>query len=371
MKEQTSKFIAAVLSAFMIFGAVGCKESAEKRDATVEVQRPTYDGTIVRAGDTLGFTNKIGFLSSDVMPTGVNEYAPVTVSLTASVYPSDASQVVTWYIVFVNPTSTWASGKTVTDYVELNVVEMQKVDVTCKAPFGEPIKIVCTSAENSAISAECVVDFLQSPTNITLQFGEDLPITFDGMTNVTWETNKNGVGMGGAASVGYDSYDTYTVADTYTWDIDLLDPEYFVTGVEDETWGDNSNQTTDPSYGDDYFELYFEDPSMLGSKTGYYDCAVERVDNITELSFDLNFMETLARLQFNPLMGDPTTVSTYHSAIPDYFEIEEGTLYTLRLRLTCQNTGKVFEKVSLINVTAFTNAAKVQSVSLSSNSVLY
>ena len=391
--KKAKRMIATVLTAFMLCGTLAsCNEEetvdvgpttlpqngVETEQAPIiseQPKQPSYEGTIVRAGAKLDFseTRKIGFLSSDVVTTS-NEYTPVTASLTATVTPSDASQAVTWAVEFVNSSSTWANGKTVTDYVELSNANQPSVNVTCKAPFGEQIKITCTSAENSAVSASCTVDFLQSITGASLTFGDDLPINLGGQTDVSWEVNVNGVGAGGTANVDYTTYTTYTVGDTYSWDIDLISPKYFTTGDEDaifgRVWGDNILDENDPSYEDGYLIVNSTLVNTGLLPEGELDLGMSRRENLTTLTFNYSFLQrsglaylvgTLSK-EVKPLYEKSSLIEGY------YNDIVEGSLYTLRLRLTGDKSGEVYEYTSLINLTEFTNVAQVQSLSLSQTS---
>ena len=391
--KKAKRMIATVLTGIMAISAfafAGCDNGAKETFDNVKDSvsdgfkdvfsssennensiKPSYDGTIVRAGAKLDFseTRKIGFLASDVVTTS-NEYTPVTASLTATVYPMDASQAVNWVVEFVDASSTWASGKNVTDYVELSNTNHPSVNVTCKAPFGEQIKITCTSAENSAVSASCTVDFLQSITGASLTFGNDLPINLGGQTDVVWDVGSNAVVAGGTANVSYTTYTTYTVANTYTWDIDLMSPEYFTTGERDDTWGfivDND----DSSYSDDYLIIDSTNIDIMFPE-GEIDCGLREFQNINSLKFDISFLtvSSLSYLEPDDIMN-PDVIYMYSQAnmLTGYYnDIKEGSLYTLRLQLTSDATGEVSEYTSLINLTEFVNGAQVQSLSLSQTS---
>lgn len=393
--KKAKRMIASVLTGIMAISAfafAGCDNGAKETFDNVKDSvsdgfkdvfssnennensiKPSYDGTIVRAGAKLDFseTSKIGFLASDVVSTS-NEYTPVTASLTATVTPSDASQAVTWAVEFVNSSSTWANGKTVTDYVELSNANQPSVNVTCKAPFGEQIKITCTSAENSAVSASCTVDFLQSITGASLTFGDDLPINLGGQTDVTWDIGSNGVGCGGSANVSYTTYTTYTVANTYSWTIDLLSPAYLSTGSNDYAWGGSLNED-DLSFSDDYLII---DSTYLGTMLfpeGEIDCGLRQFESINTLNFNIAFLGQ-SGLSYIEKIGIDTgnaiiSMSGKENLLVGYYNnIIEGSLYALRLRLTSDKTGEVSEYTSLINLTAFVNGATVQSLSLSQTS---
>ena len=85
-----------------------------------------------------------------------------SVTLTATVKPdSAADKTVDWAVAFVNPSSEWATGKTVTDYVTVTPSSDGSTTATvkCLRPFGEQIKVTVTSRTNANATASCTVDF--------------------------------------------------------------------------------------------------------------------------------------------------------------------------------------------------------------------
>lgn len=89
-----------------------------------------------------------------------------SVTLTATVKPdSAADKSVNWAVAFVNPSSEWATGKTVTDYVTVTPSSDGSTTATvkCLQPFGEQIKITVTSRMNTEATASCTVDFSARP----------------------------------------------------------------------------------------------------------------------------------------------------------------------------------------------------------------
>ena len=83
-------------------------------------------------------------------------------SVSATVYPTyTTDKSVDWSVEFVNPSSTWATGKTVTDYVTVSPLSDGSTEavITCHKAFGEQIKVIVTSRVNISASASCFVDF--------------------------------------------------------------------------------------------------------------------------------------------------------------------------------------------------------------------
>lgn len=85
------------------------------------------------------------------------------VTLEATVLPVTAiNKAVDWSVQWLDPDSDFADGKTVTDYVTVSSESDGALiaDVRCYQAFGEKIKVIVTSRENTDITAECVLDFL-------------------------------------------------------------------------------------------------------------------------------------------------------------------------------------------------------------------
>ena len=92
------------------------------------------------------------------------------ITLKATIDPDTAAnQNVDWSVSFVNPSSSWASGKTVTDYVTVTPTSDGALTATvqCLKAFGEQIKITVTSRANEYATAECTVDYARRITDFT------------------------------------------------------------------------------------------------------------------------------------------------------------------------------------------------------------
>lgn len=97
-------------------------------------------------------------------PVGENTYV-----LTATIAPAEADNVnVTWAVAWKNPSSTFATGKNVTDYVTVAAQSGNNLNatVTCKQAFGEQVIVTVTSVDNAAAKASCTVDYVERITGI-------------------------------------------------------------------------------------------------------------------------------------------------------------------------------------------------------------
>ncbi len=110
-----------------------------------------------------------GYTSSDIDNYGVETYAmSASYTLTATIEPdtvTDSSLI--WSIAWKNPSSSWASGKSVTDYITLTDND-STATVTLKSAFGEQAIITVAAASNENATATCTVDYVQ---RLSLQHG--------------------------------------------------------------------------------------------------------------------------------------------------------------------------------------------------------
>lgn len=105
------------------------------------------------------------------------------VTLTATIMPSNAvDKTVDWKVEFVDSSSTWAKGKTASNYVTVTPTSdgATTAAVSAKNAFGAQIKITVTSRGNSDATAYCLVDYGQRlVSNATMTF-EDTNVASSG-----------------------------------------------------------------------------------------------------------------------------------------------------------------------------------------------
>lgn len=166
-KADTVKWVITfILIAMLLLGMIGSWAVILKdKDNTNEVKQP-YSDTVVTdgegnemvSGEVYAMPANMIFSATSAEPTNASE----GIKLNATVYPETAdNKAVDWEVAFVNPSSAWASGKNVSDYVKV-VPESDGADVAiveCLKAFGERIKITVTSRANPLANAECVLDY--------------------------------------------------------------------------------------------------------------------------------------------------------------------------------------------------------------------
>ena len=96
---------------------------------------------------------------------GVSEEAETAVKIKVNFTPANTTDKrLRASLSFKNAQSTWASGKTVTDYVTASV-NQQEILLTCSEAFGEKIELrIDTNHEN--VYATVAVDYIARPTEV-------------------------------------------------------------------------------------------------------------------------------------------------------------------------------------------------------------
>lgn len=105
--------------------------------------------------------------TSEYASYGVSPQTESAYTLTATVTPADASnKKLDWTLTFANASSSWSTGKTVTDYVTLTPASDGALTavVENKAAFGEPIIVKAESRDNRSAYATCTVQYMQRIT---------------------------------------------------------------------------------------------------------------------------------------------------------------------------------------------------------------
>ena len=165
-------------------------------------------------------SNGIRLMSMKLAPMqyaayGVAANAESAYTVTATVYPEDAAnKLLDWTVSFKNASSTWASGKKVTDYVTVTPSSDGALTAVVQniAAFGEQVVVKVTSRVNTSAYATLNVEYLQRTTGYTL--------SLDGKTYATTGTKANAAkptfaaSQSAAAKVTVNKSSVYTRANT-------------------------------------------------------------------------------------------------------------------------------------------------------------
>lgn len=232
-RSDTVKWVltlfAFILVGVMLAGIIlGWFDKKEEPPTGEEQQQTEYGGMFVGEAEGSG----IRVMSAKISPTNYEEYgiSPMAESaqrLTATITPANATnQEVDWAVAWVNPSSSWASGKTVTDYVTVTPTSdgALTANVECLQAFGEQVKVTCTSRQNPEASAGSKVDYIKRIISGTMNYLGDktgsVNFTSAGSTyTYTATSNVEEIYIDSDDSVFTPVTGVGTIDDEYTYDI--------------------------------------------------------------------------------------------------------------------------------------------------------
>lgn len=191
-----------------------------KKDDTKQEQSMSPSEDSGGSDITAEASNGIRLMSMKLAPMqyaayGVAANAESAYTVTATVYPEDAAnKLLDWTVSFKNASSTWASGKKVTDYVTVTPSSDGALTAVVQniAAFGEQVVVKVTSRDNTSAYATLNVEYLQRTTGYTL--------SLDGKTYATTGTKANAAkptfaaSQSAAAKVTVNKSSVYTRANT-------------------------------------------------------------------------------------------------------------------------------------------------------------
>lgn len=175
-RSDTIKWIIAfTLIAVLLAGMIGAwvvlwKDKPVDKNPVQEQEQEAVvtdgDGNVMESGKVYAMPANMVFAATAAEPSDAKD----GITLKATIDPDTAAnQNVDWSVSFVNPSSSWASGKTVTDYVTVTPTSDGSLTATvqCLKAFGEQIKITVTSRANEYATAGCTVDYARRITDFT------------------------------------------------------------------------------------------------------------------------------------------------------------------------------------------------------------
>lgn len=239
---KTVKKVVAGISALVILGgaAVGAwavmensrssYPSFDQIEADKEYTADLGEGVMDEGGAEISETveNGVQLMSAKIEPkdfaaNGVSAQAETAYQLTATITPDNATnKAVDWSVAFVNPSSAWASGKSVTNYVTVTPTSdgALTANVECKQAFGEQIKVTVTSRDNENASASCTIDYAARVVGVTGDMieavSDDLLYSFDSAVGVI---QANGFVEFQSITDFCLLYSDFTVQDTFSYSV--------------------------------------------------------------------------------------------------------------------------------------------------------
>ncbi len=157
--------------------------------------------------------NGISLMSTRISPAnyadyGIDPQADTAFEITATVTPENATdKSITLSLAFKNSGSEWATGKTVTDYVELSTTTVQSgvpFTLTCNEAYGESILMTATANGGENVNATLTLEYVHRYTAIdfgTLGIGNLTLKTF-GASDFGADNSFNAISIDTTAGVG-------------------------------------------------------------------------------------------------------------------------------------------------------------------------
>lgn len=223
-KNNGSKILSGILAVLLVLviaaGVVGVgymsdwftdwtkfeqEQPADEEQGGEEELPPVVDenGEEMASGVTYAMPARMMYTSAATTAADGTTVSSSPITLEATITPDTATdKSVTWSVAFVNPSSEWATDKTVTDYVSVSSSGLT-CTVTCHQAFGEQIKITVTSNDNPEATDSCVVDYLKRIEDVTFALSDGTSVkrdkylsesdySTDWATEVDWTFDGNG-----------------------------------------------------------------------------------------------------------------------------------------------------------------------------------
>lgn len=217
---KTSKKIFRCLVATLILTAVcvslfSCSLPRYEKPSD-ETGNTPGGSTVLAGGMQVGEIQASGITLLSETVTETSATAEKTVTITATIKPADAvNQGISWSIAWTNPSSTWANGKNISDYITLTESTDNKVvTVSCLQAFGEQITLTAKSNDDPRIKASCTFEYAQKVTLLSMFIG-DISVNIGGTTDIYYELASGVTGPGGQVGYDYEEGSVYTLQERF------------------------------------------------------------------------------------------------------------------------------------------------------------
>lgn len=246
------------------FGRGGGTITQPNKDDMSKDKEKSSDGAIIADGESNGIRVMTAKLPrAAYKANGISEQADTAYILTATVEPASATdKTVDWAVEWVNSDSDWASEKTVTDYVTVTPVSDGALTATveCKQAFGEQVKVLCISRDNSALSAVCMVDYTQKilSANIAWQYYFGGPTEYFPNGNVSTFCFAGNDSAGGYLG-GEINTTACTIQDDYQISVNVEAASEFMEALSFGTAGSMVLSCSDDTLGNSSLQSLFDD----------------------------------------------------------------------------------------------------------------
>ena len=157
---------AAYVTISLVFGSWNPVKWTEIRQGQIKDPVEPDEGDNTQGGLVdVTEENGIKLMSAQIDPAdfeenGISPAADTAYTLTATVNANALDKSVIWAVAFQNPSSTWASGKSIADYATITPTTTNGLtaNLTIKQAFGERIVVKVAANLDITINATCNVE---------------------------------------------------------------------------------------------------------------------------------------------------------------------------------------------------------------------
>lgn len=293
---------------------------------------------------------------------GISELAESAVSITATITPAEADdKTVDWSIKWKNASSSWATGKTVTDYVTITPTSdgALTANAECKQAFGEQIVITCTSRMNSKATAEVTVDYVKKLEGTTLTLsqnsgGEVLTLSDSTTETWTWQSAsdvESDIDNWAKQTVEYtDTFSIGTIENTVkSHSVKIKASDALKTQLQSEFPSYSSIYSATYTYTDDFSQgalFYSDGKNDVGEQKGIFQFCAEAYDSGLDvlLSSEFNKLKTCMKAASTDFVITVVTELTEGGTIEKSYNVNvsDNTLLTMVESVSTNNSSIKF-----------------------------
>ena len=231
--DKVKWVISFILIVVLLIGLIGAWILLLKPEETPPEEPPEEppavtdeNGNELESGEVHELPKAMTFRTAMSLAADTGEQSYASVQLHATIKPDEAdNKQVDWSVEFNNPTSAWADGKDIDDYMSLTPDSDGSTTATvkCLKDFGEQIKITVTSRDNPEATADCIVDFAKRLVSVSFTWGETSFSTEDSSVESPVDlTTNTQINM-------QPQYTAYTVDGDMTYEAEILFNETYNT----------------------------------------------------------------------------------------------------------------------------------------------
>lgn len=234
-KIKTIVMVVAILLCLALAGGWIAQTIVNKQKQKTPVTETSNNFVVTPENNKLMRLTATPLTAAQYDDYGIMPIAQSAYTITATITPANADdKTVDWAVAWKDGNSTWAKGKTVTNYVTVTPTSdgALTASVSCLTAFGEQVIVTVVPRANTDISATCTLDYRQTITGVVSELSHYI---YNG--SAADDINRIATAStGGAKTVNlapssyaanfYQKYYTLTLSSTYTLPINTVSISY-------------------------------------------------------------------------------------------------------------------------------------------------